>query len=529
MKFRRKSKTGADTAVETDTTANKEPQEQTWLQQQQQQWLQQPQQTEQETPAEDQQQSQQRKSRFRPFGSRKQKKSQQKEEENKQQQQQEEQQQEGNDTITEADGRDDTTDDDAQRSTIGSYFANSFDTTTTPETRTTEVAVDDDEKSTGSRRSIRNAWGAMFNRSKDDDDISNIEVVYKDFGEDAVDLLKLVLHDAIPQPRNADDVVVRVEASTVSLTDCIIRRGMWYESISRPISPGFDLVGLVHSVGANVSNFKAGDRVAALVRTGGNARYATVPAASLVTVPLGIDASEAVSVISTYMTAFQALDAARADRDSLEGTKILITGGNGAMGQAFIELAKWAGATEIYASASEKYHARLKYGLGATCLPSDPRFWLPEVQGQMDVVIDSICRDGYESPQKALSKDGRLVCIGVTSILYSEDQPGYFGPPAKAIWVSMKAKMFMRQTTTYEVWESFQNDPDKFKDDLDYLFQMLRNRQIKPNIVKKVRLSEVAEAHKTIESCGVSGQIVCLPWKKFAYRKPDTSGSTNKK
>mmetsp|Transcript_16028 Transcript_16028/g.46106 ORF Transcript_16028/g.46106 Transcript_16028/m.46106 type:complete len:99 (+) Transcript_16028:185-481(+) len=48
---------------------------------------------------------------------------------------------------------------------------------------------------------------------------------------------------------------------------------------------------------------------------------------------------------------------------------------------------------------------------------------------------------------------------------------------------------------------------------------MLRNGQVKPNVVQRVRLSEVAEAHRTIENCGVSGQIVCLPWKKFAYRK----------
>ena len=129
---------------------------------------------------------------------------------------------------------------------------------------------------------------------------------------------------------------------------------------------------------------------------------------------------------------------------------------------ALIELARWAGADNIYTTASEKFHSRLQFGLKAVCLPSDPAKWLPMVQGKMDVVIDSICKDGYVSPRKALNENGKLVCIGLTNILYSNEK-SVFGMPAAAIWASTKAKLFMSQTTTYEIWESFQDNPEKFK------------------------------------------------------------------
>ena len=125
------------------------------------------------------------------------------------------------------------------------------------------------------------------------------------------------------------------QASTVSLTDCIIRRGMWYESIAPPITPGIDVVGTICRCGSAVvesGDFKVGDRVAALIRTGGNARYATVPSTSLIKVPKELVSCEVASLVSTYMTAFQALDIARQERENLKGVVILITGGNGAIG-----------------------------------------------------------------------------------------------------------------------------------------------------------------------------------------------------
>ena len=311
----------------------------------------------------------------------------------------------------------------------------------------------------------------------------------------------------------------------MSLQDCIIRQGLWHQSVPLPTTPGFDVVGTIIQVGEEVSDvspFKVGDRVAALVRTGGNARYINIPYFSLVKVPDGLDTAGAACIVSTFMTAFQALDLARGpdakEKSTLEGKKILVTGGNGPVGRAVIQLARLMKAEAVYATAYGRDHSDLGT-MGAIALPFASEEWLPKVQGQMDAVIDGVCVDNFTSSHAALNPEGRLICIGMTSLLYSKGSPMICGLPASALWASIKAKYFMGRTTTFELWDSFCQEPELFKSDLEYLFALAKARKIVPAVSKLIALSEVADAQERIESgtAPPGGQVVCLPWKKFVY------------
>ena len=170
------------------------------------------------------------------------------------------------------------------------------------------------------------------------------------------------------------------------------------------------MVGLVVLMGADVQKegiIKIGDAVGACCRTGGNARYTVVPSRDLVRIPTSVDSAHAASVITNYMTAYQALHRVkpRARKETLEGINILVTGGNGPIGQAVIELGVRAGASKIFVTANKKFHAGL-HAQGVCPLPFDAAEWLPLVKGKMDVVIDGICEDGYSSPRAALNKKG---------------------------------------------------------------------------------------------------------------------------
>lgn len=75
----------------------------------------------------------------------------------------------------------------------------------------------------------------------------------------------------------------------MSINDCVLRRGFSFDPfdpLRLPVIPGYDVVGTIASCGHAVKEFEVGDRVAALVRKGGNARYISVSASSLVSVPL---------------------------------------------------------------------------------------------------------------------------------------------------------------------------------------------------------------------------------------------------
>lgn len=307
-----------------------------------------------------------------------------------------------------------------------------------------------------------------------------------------------------------------MQASTVSYSDCAIRRGIGFEVINPtglPTTPGMDLVGTIMAVGESVKGFKVGDRVAALVRTGGNARYAHVPQSDLVEVPKACDAAEAVCMVSTFMTAYQCLRLVTNDNFTLNGKRILITGGIEPVGQALIQLCVRAGATEIYATAPDHRHRYLKTVLGACPLPVNPKSWLDSIKGTMDIVFDGTCYDNLESVSASLNKNGTLISVGMSSLLKRE-KPSVLGAPLSAYWVKLKSQI-MSNSQSYEVWNSFVANKDGYKLDLEILFHLLKKKFIKPHIAKRIALSEVAEAHYSLEKETTRGEIVCLPWKRL--------------
>ncbi len=179
--------------------------------------------------------------------------------------------------------------------------------------------------------------------------------------------------------------------------------------------------------------------------------------------PENVDSAQAAAVVSTYMTAYQALHRCipRRPKQTLEGVNILVTGGNGAVGKAVIELAHRAGANKIFATAANRYHDELDE-LGVCPLPLDSQFWLPLIKGKMDIVIDGICQDGYVSPLAALNRNGHLIIIGMTKLMNAAN-PGLFGGTIDTSVARFKSDWLMSKTTRYCPYESSQNRPKEWK------------------------------------------------------------------
>jgi hypothetical protein len=53
---------------------------------------------------------------------------------------------------------------------------------------------------------------------------------------------------------------------------------------------------------------------------------------------------------------------------------------------------------------------------------------------------------------------------------------------------------------------------------------MLRKREIKPHIAKRVGLTEVVDAHTYLEKGKARGEIVCLPWKRVGAKTEGREG-----
>lgn len=318
-----------------------------------------------------------------------------------------------------------------------------------------------------------------------------------------VDTLEVVGEQPVPIP-GPNEALIAVEASSVQFTDTMIRKGRYPDVRGPlPLTLGYDLVGRVESIGAEVRNVAVGDRVADLCVTGGNARYALRPAAGLVPVPEAVDAAEAATLILSWLTAYQCLHRAAKIR---EGSKVLVIGGNGAVGQAVIILAKQAGALP-FATASSKHHAQLE-SVGATPLPRDG--WLPEVENQMDLVIDGVCADGFASSRNALRCKGKLVAIGLSALVARE------ASTAALAWCALKAALFYnllpdgKRSTFYSIAGMRKKHSDWFREDLSALFQALAEGKVSPLVAERIELADVARVHTELESGGGVGKRVLV-------------------
>uniref|UniRef100_A0A7S1B844 Enoyl reductase (ER) domain-containing protein n=1 Tax=Corethron hystrix TaxID=216773 RepID=A0A7S1B844_9STRA len=256
------------------------------------------------------------------------------------------------------------------------------------------------------------------------DSYQHAKIVYNDFGS-PLEVMEYVSYPHRPIPSNPNGVVIKVEASTVSRTDCFIRANKWHEVLQLPNTPGCDCIGRVFRVGVSAEKYgiKVGDRVATYdPNLGSNARYICAPSYELFKIPSDLDAAEGVCLIQTYATAYQCLNRA-GERKLKRGDKVLIIGGNGAVGQACVQLAVIGGASEVYATANENHHEMLSE-LGAIPLSREPCDWLSVVRGSMNIVVDCVCADLFNSSWRALSwDDSKLVCVGLTAI-YSK--PSFF-------------------------------------------------------------------------------------------------------
>jgi NADPH:quinone reductase-like Zn-dependent oxidoreductase len=157
---------------------------------------------------------------------------------------------------------------------------------------------------------------------------------------------KLKFEDNVPEPQvSGNTVLIATTAASVNPIDWKVRSGAMRKvfPVSFPAILGRDVSGVVSAVGANVKNFKPGDRVLAL----SNATYAELVAVedSKVThLPDGVDLADAAATPLIAVTGDQLV---RVATNVQKGQVVLVTGALGSVGRAAVHTAKKIGAQVI--------------------------------------------------------------------------------------------------------------------------------------------------------------------------------------
>jgi len=314
-----------------------------------------------------------------------------------------------------------------------------------------------------------------------------------------------LVQDAIPEP-GPGQIRVRVLAASVQFTDVIIRKGSYPDLKEKPpLTPGYDLVGEVEAVGPGVDGVRVGERVADMTMTGSYARYRNLDASRIVPVPDDVDSAEAVSLVLSWMTAYQLLHRhAEVER----GQRALVQGAAGAVGRPLLRLGELAG-LEMFGTARAS-HTDLVASYGATPIDyrsEDVRDVLPD---GVDVVFDGIGEDGFAKSWEVVRRGGMLSAYGFSDAT-QKDLPfwkvayWFLRVPVWNLWPNGKRAGF------YSITKLREKHPGWFREDLTRLLGWLADGTIAPRVAERIGLADVPEAHRRIEAGGLDGKLVIVP------------------
>ncbi|MDR6904984.1 NADPH:quinone reductase-like Zn-dependent oxidoreductase [Agromyces sp. 3263] len=315
--------------------------------------------------------------------------------------------------------------------------------------------------------------------------------VHRRFGPPEVVHLERV---PVPVPK-ADELLVRVHASTVSIADHRTRsrdlpKGLWFFipvalGVFRPRKRllGMDIAGVVESVGGEVTGFAPGDEVIAMLGGdfGGHAEYARVPQRKAIArKPRNLDMGEAAALVFGGHTALAFLGLVPIG----PGTEVLVNGASSAVGTAAVQLAAARGATVTAVCGAR--NVALAAELGAAHVIDYGAEDFTHVPGAYDVIVDCVGNASFDDVEHLLKPGGALLLViadlsSMTSARRNSRRSG-------------KLVTFTGGPVSH--------------DDLAGLVRLAEEGRFRPVIDRTYALDDIVEAHRYVDAGHKTGNVV---------------------
>jgi NADPH2:quinone reductase len=300
----------------------------------------------------------------------------------------------------------------------------------------------------------------------------------------------------IPAPRpGRAEVLVAVEYAGVNFYDVYQREGLY--PIAMPFTPGTEAAGTVLAVGAEVSDFRKGDRVAYQGVPGTYAEQALVAADRLVPIPEDVPTRTAGALLLQGLTAHYLATSTYALK---AGDTALVHAAAGGVGLLLCQIAKLRGA-QVIGTVSTEAKAALARAAGADhailYTQQDFAAETKRLTGNrgVQVVYDSVGRTTFDHSLNSLAPRGLLALFGQSSGPVAPVNPQvlnqkgslYLTRPTLANYVATRAELLSRAAD---------------------LFGWLREKKLSVRVDREVPLKDVVEAHRALESRETTGKVL---------------------
>jgi len=300
------------------------------------------------------------------------------------------------------------------------------------------------------------------------------------------------------------EVRIAVRATGAGGTDILMRRGFYPYAPRKPFVPGYEVAGIVETLGPGVTAPALGQRVAALIVHGGYAEKLIRRADQFVPIPDKVDDAAAIALILNYVTAWQVVHRIAKVKP---GDTVLITGATGGVGTAMLEVLRLAG-IRTFAAASPARHEAVR-ALGA--IPIDSRSGAIDsevrraVPNGVDVTFDNLGGAFAGQNVRATRKGGLVVGVG-----FAATDNGLAAVPVSLARLFPAAYLAGRRATFFGITQLYRKGPQPFRDDLAALFALVEKGALAPRIAARLPLLAARQAAEMMERGGVEGKIVHL-------------------
>jgi putative PIG3 family NAD(P)H quinone oxidoreductase len=304
----------------------------------------------------------------------------------------------------------------------------------------------------------------------------------------------------IPDPvYSREELLVNIRATALNRADLLQRRGLYPAPPDAPQDiPGLEFAGEVEACGADVDNFRPGDRVMGILGGGGYAEKVALHAGLCISIPSRLSWEQAAAIPEAFMTAYDAL---QRQAGLARGEFLLLQAAASGVGTAALQLAAAEGARVIGLSRSADKRRRLERFDAGEIL--DPRSGelvkqvLALTGGEgVDVILDLLGAAAWPLHSKLLRKGGRMVVLGLMGGARCEIDLGLL---LSKRWTIMGSVLRGRQLIEkIELTREFSLS----------VLPLIQSGRLQPCIDRTLSLSLAAEAHAVMERNENFGKIV---------------------
>ena len=306
-------------------------------------------------------------------------------------------------------------------------------------------------------------------------------------------------YEEVPTPSPGEgQVLVKLAASGLNYIDVYQRTGLYPNAL--PYGLGLEGSGTVADVGVGVSMFKEGDPVTWTGVPGAYAEYAVVPEQRLVRMPDGLDVKVGAAAMLQGTTAHYLVTTTYPLK---AGDACLVHAAAGGVGLLLVQMAKQCGA-RVFGTVSTEEKAALARAVGAddVILYTEQDFEA-EVKRLTDgkgvqVVYDSVGKTTFDKSLNCLAPLGYMVLYGASSGPV---------PPFDAAVLNAKGSLFLTRPSLFHYIADRTSLEKRAGDVLNWVAE----GSLKLRMEHTFALSDVAEAHRSLEGRKTTGKVLLIP------------------